>query len=92
VERIRVIVGWLSFLLLIALSINALIEEGTLTLKVWIYLLLTPAALALGMTRNPWWEKETPQASELVEEDEVEVSLSKEAPDPIEDGFDIPVL
>lgn len=91
-ERIRVIVGWLSFLLLIALSINALIEEGTLTLKVWIYLLLTPAALALGMTRNPWWEKETPHASELVEEDEVEVSLSKEAPDPIEDGFDIPVL
>ena len=44
------------------------------------------------MTRNPWWEKETPQASELVEEDEVEVSLSIEAPDPIEDWFDIPVL
>jgi len=79
-------------MLLIAFSIYSFIDTGSITLEVWISLLLTPAALALALNRNVWWKKDTNHATTLVEEEDVELDSNKEVPNPEEDGFDIPVL
>ena len=89
----RVVIGWLAFAILIGLSARRLISDGALTLEVWIYLLLMPAALASAMTPDSFWNRSGAEPVELVEEEEeVDVVGTKDAPDPIEDGFDVPVL
>lgn len=89
----RVILGWLAFVGLIAMSVKCLIRDGALTLEAWTYLLMTPLALALALTPDSVWSRESDDPVELFEEDEEsEVVGTKEAPDPIEDGFDVPVL
>ena len=79
-------------MLLIAFSIYSFIDTGSITLEVWISLLLSPAALALALNRNAWWDRDTNHATTLVEEEDVELDSNKEVPNPEEDGFDIPVL
>ena len=90
----RVVIGWLAFAMLIGLSVKRLISDGALTLEVWIYLLLMPAALASAMTPDSFWNRSGADPVELVEEEEEEVDVvgTKDAPDPVEDGFDVPVL
>ena len=88
----RIVIGWLAFLLLIAISLFAFVESGSITLEVWISLLLTPAALALALNRDAWGKRDTDDTTTLVEEEEIELNSNKEVPDPEEDGFDIPVL
>ena len=88
----RVVIGWLAFAMLIGLSVKRLISDGALTLEVWIYLLLMPAALASAMTPDSFWNRSGADPVELVEEEEVDVVGVKDAPDPVEDGFDVPVL
>ena len=46
VQSPRIVIGWLAFMLLISFSIYSFIDTGSITLEVWISLLLTPAALA----------------------------------------------
>jgi hypothetical protein len=79
-------------MLLIAFSIYSFIDTGSITLEVWISLLLTPAALALALNRNTWWNRDTSHAKTLVEEEYIELNSNKEVPNPEEDGFDVPVL
>ena len=88
----RIVIGWLAFILLIAFSIFSFIDNGSITLEVWISLLITPAALALALNRYDWWNRDTDDTTTLVEEEEIELNSNKEVPDPEEDGFDIPVL
>ena len=89
----RVVIGWMAFATLIGLSMRRLISDGELTLEVWIYLLLMPAALATVMTSDSFWNRSDVEPVELVEEEEeADVVGTKDAPDPIEDGFDVPVL
>lgn len=89
----RVVIGWMAFATLIGLSMRRLISDGELTLEVWIYLLLMPAALATAMTSDSFWNRSDVEPVELVEEEEeADVIGTKDAPDPIEDGFDVPVL
>ena len=88
----RIVIGWLAFILLIAFSIFSFIDNGSITLEVWISLLLTPAALALALNRDTWGKRYTDDSTTLVEEEEIELNSNKEVPDPEEDGFDIPVL
>ncbi len=88
----RIAIGWLAFMLLIAYSIYSFIDTGSITLEVWISLLLTPAALALALNRNTWWDRDTNYAKTLIEEEENDLNSNKEVPNPEEDGFDIPVL
>ena len=89
----RVVIGWMAFATLIGLSMRRLISDGELTLEVWIYLLLMPAALATAMTSDSFWNRSDVEPVELVEEEEeADVVGTKDAPDPIEDGFDEPVL
>ncbi|DAC66765.1 MAG TPA: hypothetical protein D7I15_02260 [Candidatus Poseidoniales archaeon] len=93
VVQARVVIGWLAFAILIGLSVTRLISDGELTLEVWIYLLLMPAALASAMTPDSFWNRSGAEPVELVEdEEEVDVVGTKDAPDPVEDGFDVPVL
>jgi len=92
VQSARIGISWLAFMILIAFSIYSFIDTGSITLEVWISLLLTPAALALALNRNAWWKRNTHDATTLVEEEDIELNSNKEAPNPEEDGFDIPVL
>tara|TARA_B100001173_G_scaffold109400_1_gene94743 strand:- start:162 stop:440 length:279 start_codon:yes stop_codon:yes gene_type:complete len=92
VQSPRIVIGWLAFILLIAFSIFSFIVSGSITLEVWISLLITPAALALALNRYDWWNRDTDDTTTLVEEEEIELNSNKEVPDPEEDGFDIPVL
>ena len=91
-KNLRVILSWLVFFLLISLSINSLISESALTIEVWVYLLLTPAALAFALSGNSNYLSR--QKNDLAEasEDIDEINSRKNAPDPVEDGFDVPVL
>ena len=88
----RIVIGWLAFLLLIAISLFAFVESGSITLEVWISLLLTPAALALALNRDVSWNRVTDDATTFVEEEYIELISNKEVPNPEEDGFDVPVL
>ena len=88
----RIVIGWLAFLLLIAISLFAFVESGSITLEVWISLLLTPAALALALNRDVSWNRVTDDATTFVEEEYIELISNKEGPNPEEDGFDVPVL
>ncbi len=88
----RIVIGWLAFLLLIAISLFAFVESGSITLEVWISLLLTPAALALALNRDVSWNRVTDDATTFVEEEYIELNSNKEVPNPEEDGFDVPVL
>ena len=45
------------------------------------------------MTSDSFWNRSDVEPVELVEEEEeADVVGTKDAPDPIEDGFDVPVL
>ena len=87
----RIVIGWLAFLLLIAISLFAFVESGSITLEVWISLLLTPAALALALNRDVSWNRVTDDTATFVEEEYIELNSNKEVPNPEEDGFDVPV-
>lgn len=90
----RVILGWLAFVGLIAMSVKCLIRDGALTLEAWTYLMMTPLAMALALSPDSVWSKGDSEPVKLVDEDEGESEFvgTKDAPDPIEDGFDVPVL
>ena len=88
----RIVIGWLAFILLIAFSIFSFIVSGSITLEVWISLLITPAALALALNRDVSWNRVTDDATTFVEEEYIELNSNKEVPNPEEDGFDVPVL
>ena len=92
VRGLRVILSWLAFFLLISLSINSLISESALTIEVWVYLLLTPAALAFALSGNSNYLSIQKNERVEVSEDIDEINTKKNAPDPVEDGFDVPVL
>ena len=68
------------FMLLIAFSIYSFIDTGSITLEVWISLLLSPAALALALNRNAWWDRDNNHAKTLVEEEDIELNSNKEVP------------
>ena len=88
----RVVVGWVLAALLVGMSANSFAAEGELTAEVWGFLLLTPLALAIALSPTVPWESTDSERVEEWSDDENPESGQKEAPDPIESGFDIPVL
>ena len=89
---LRVVFGWLLAALLVGMSANSFAARGELTAEAWGFLLLTPLALALALSPTlPWEGTESEGAGEWADEEE-EADGAKEAPDPIESGFDLPVL
>ena len=65
--------------------------EGSITTEVWAYLLLTPLPMAIAL--GPSSQAELIEGGEVESwgEDDAE-GVANEVPDPIEVGFDIPVL
>ena len=89
---LRVVFGWLLAALLVGMSANSFAARGELTTDAWGFLLLTPLALALALSPTLPWEGTESEGAEEWSDEEEEVDGSKEAPDPIESGFDVPVL
>ena len=91
--RIRVITGWVLAALFVGMSANSFAASGELTAEAWGFLLLTPLALALALSPTlPWEGTNSDEVREWSEEEEGEADGSKDVPDPIESGFDVPVL
>ena len=88
----RVIVGWVLAVLLVGMSANNFIAEGAITAEAWGFLLLTPLALAMALSPTVPWESADSERVEEWSDDEGSDEGEKDAPDPIESGFDIPVL
>ena len=89
---LRVVFGWLLAALLVGMSANSFAARGELRAEAWGFLLLTPLALALALSPTLPWEGTESEGAGEWSDDEEEVDGSKEAPDPIESGFDVPVL
>ena len=89
---LRVVFGWLLAALLVGMSANSFAAKGELTAEAWGFLLLTPLALALALSPTLPWEGTESEEGRWWSDEEEEADGSKEAPDPIESGFDVPVL
>jgi len=88
----RVIVGWVLAVLLVGMSANSFIAEGAITTEAWGFLLLTPLALAMALSPTVPWGNADSEGVEEWSDDEGSDEGEKDVPDPIESGFDIPVL
>ena len=88
----RVVVGWVLAVLLVGMSANSFVAEGTLTAEAWGFLLLTPLALVMALSPTVPWESTDSEGVEDWSDDEGSEEGEKDVPDPIESGFDIPVL
>ncbi len=77
---------------LILLSLIRFTTEGSLTTEVWAYLLLTPLPMAIALAPDSNVKQVEAEVIKDWVEDEVQVSVPSEVQDPIEAGFDIPVL
>jgi len=89
---LRVVVGWVLAVLLVGMSANSFVAEGTLTTEAWGFLLLTPLALMMALSPTVPWESTDSEGIEDWSDDEGSEEGEKDVPDPIESGFDIPVL
>ena len=89
--RARKSVGLSISVALIILSLIRFSMEGSLTTEVWAYLLLTPLPTAVALAPNSQAEEMEGDEIESWGEDDVE-GVTSEVPDPIEAGFDIPIL
>lgn len=86
------VVGWVLAVLLVGMSANSFVAEGTLTAEAWGFLLLTPLALMMALSPTVPWESTDSEGIEDWSDDEGSEEGEKDVPDPIESGFDIPVL
>jgi len=89
---LRMVIGWVLAVLLLGMSANSFITEGALTTEAWGFLLLTPLALAIALSPTVPWESTDSEGAEEWPDDEGSDEGEKDVPDPIESGFDIPVL
>ncbi len=85
-------VGLALSVALILLSIIRFSTEGFLTTEVWAYLLVSPLPMAMALAPDSNLKQYDSREVETWEENGLEVSDASEVPDPIESGFDIPVL
>ena len=74
------------------MSGRSFIDNNELTTESWGYLLLTPLALAMALSPTVPWESNDSGGTEEWSNDEGSDEGEKDVPDPIESGFDIPVL
>ena len=68
------------------------VDNSELTTESWGYLLLTPLALAMALSPTAPWESTDSGETGEWSNDEGSDEGEKDVPDPIESGFDIPVL
>jgi hypothetical protein len=92
VTKTRVVFGWLLFFILLGFSLHSFIDSGSITIDAWISLLLSPAALAIAVNQNTSNRKLADTSLSIIDEEENEITINKDAPNPEEEGFDIPIM
>ena len=90
--KTRVVFGWLLFSTLLGFSVHSFLDSGSVTIDAWISLLLSPAALAIAVNQNTSNRKVTDTSLSIIDEEENEATINKDAPNPEEEGFDIPIM
>ena len=76
--------------MLVLLSVSRSYMEGGITTEVWAYLLLTPIPVAIALTGGEVADEASSAVGDWEEEgEEGEVDCAE---DPLELGFDVPVL
>ena len=91
--RARETVSWIIFIILISLSANSFFKSGGESVNAWALLLLIPLPLSLIISERIKEQKiEQGNLEQWDEESEESLSEQKEADNPLETGFDIPIL
>jgi len=92
-SRVRETVSWMIFIILISLSANSFFKSGGESVNAWALLLLIPLPLSLIISERI--KEQNIDEGSLEDWDEANkefLSEKKEADNPLESGFDIPIL
>jgi hypothetical protein len=92
-NRGRVTVSWLIFSILILLSAKLFIDSNGESIYSWAILLMIPIPLSIIISFQSNGKKsENENIKDLIIENEDLNDIEKKAEDPLEIGFDIPIL
>ena len=92
-KRGRVTVSWLIFSILILLSAKLFIDSNGESIYSWAILLMIPIPLSIIISSQSNGKKsENENFKDLIIENEDLSDIEKKAEDPLEIGFDIPIL
>ena len=92
-NRGRVTVSWLIFSILILLSAKLFIDSNVESIYSWAILLMIPIPLSIIISFQSNGKKsENENFKDLIIENEDLSDIEKKAEDPLEIGFDIPIL
>ena len=92
-KRGRVTVSWLIFSILILLSAKLFIDSNGESIYSWAILLMIPIPLSIIISSQSNGKKsENENFKDLIIENEDLSDIEKKAADPLEIGFDIPIL
>lgn len=92
-NRGRVTVSWLIFSILILLSAKLFIDSNGESIYSWAILLMIPIPLSIIISSQSNGKKsENENFKDLIIENEDLNDIEKKAEDPLEIGFDIPIL
>ena len=92
-KRGRVTVSWLIFSILILLSAKLFIDSNGESIYSWAILLMIPIPLSIIISSQSNGKKsENENFKDLIIENEDLNDIEKKAEDPLEIGFDIPIL
>ena len=92
-NRGRVTVSWLIFSILILLSAKLFIDSNVESIYSWAILLMIPIPLSIIISSQSNGKKsENENFKDLIIENEDLSDIEKKAEDPLEIGFDIPIL
>ena len=92
-NRGRVTVSWLIFSILILLSAKLFIDSNGESIYSWAILLMIPIPLSIIISSQSNGKKsENGNIKDLIIENEDLNDIEKKAEDPLEIGFDIPIL
>ncbi|MAD56884.1 MAG: hypothetical protein CL974_04995 [Euryarchaeota archaeon] len=92
-SQTRVTVSWLVFSILILISAKLFIDSNGESIYSWAILLMIPIPLSIIISFQSNEEKlRNNDVKDLIKENEDFNEMEKRAEDPLEIGFDIPIL
>tara|TARA_B000000477_G_scaffold10578_1_gene8962 strand:- start:114 stop:395 length:282 start_codon:yes stop_codon:yes gene_type:complete len=92
-SQTRVTVSWLVFSILILISAKLFIDSNGESIYSWAILLMIPIPLSIIISFQSNEEKlRNNDVKDLIKENEDFNEIEKRAEDPLEIGFDIPIL
>lgn len=92
-SQARITISWLIIILMIILSANIFINSGGDSVNAWALLLLIPLPLSLIISERVKEQKiDEEKMNQWRDSNDEFISMKKEADEPLESGFDIPIL